>query len=117
MGTHPCFTRVKVVLSARFYFAIAIAAINRFATARFEGDFGLFAALGTHSRIHLAAGSVATTAAAAGTLCLPCLTAGGTALRLIGVAFGLIELLLFCGEGKGSPTIGTTNGLFLKTHE
>jgi hypothetical protein len=46
--------KVKIFLYGYLDFAITIAAINRFITARFEGNFGIFAAFGTFYREHLA---------------------------------------------------------------
>jgi hypothetical protein len=78
-----------------------------------ERHFGSLAALGAGSGEHLA---FATAKSAAVTFGLPCLTALGTALRLIGVAFGLEEFLVLSAESKGSTAIGTCEGFVLKTH-
>jgi hypothetical protein len=77
-----------------------------------EGDFGGFTALGAGGGEHLTFG----TESAAITFGLPCLTAFGTALGLIGIAFGLEEFLVFSAERKSSAAIGTRKGLVLKTH-
>ncbi len=93
--------------------AEAIAAVDRLITAGLERHFGGFAALSTGCREHLA---FAAAESAAITLGLPCLTAFGTALRLVGVSFGLEEFLVFSAERKGSAAIGTRKRLVLKTH-
>jgi hypothetical protein len=112
-------TRVIYVLPGWSYFAETIAAVNRFVTAGLEGDLGGLAALGASGGEHLPSGSVtaaATTAAAAKPLGLSSLTAFGTALGLVRIAFGLKELLVFGAERKGSAAIGTGKGFILKTH-
>jgi hypothetical protein len=53
---------------------------------------------------------------AVGTLRFFSSPARGTALRLIGKAFRLEELLFPSAEGKGSSTIGTLDRFVLKTH-
>jgi len=50
------------------------------------------------------------------TLCFPGFSAGGTALRLIGIAFSLEKLLFLSAECEGSPTIGALECLVLKAH-
>jgi len=95
--------------------AETIAAVDGLITAGLERDFGGFTALGTGGREHLAF-TAESAAAAAITLGLPCLSAFGTALWLVGVAFGLEEFLVFSTERKGSAAIGTRKGFFLKTH-
>jgi hypothetical protein len=103
------------LLSSWSGFPVTIGTINRFVTARLEGDFGGFTALRAGSGEHLAFGAKAA-AAASITLGLPCLPAFGTALRLISVAFGLEKFLVFNAEGESCTTIGTREGLFLKSH-
>ena len=93
--------------------AETIAAVDGLITAGLERDFGGFTALGTGGREHLA---FTAESAAAITLGLPCLSAFGTALWLVGVAFGLEEFLVFSAECKGSAAIGTCKGFILKTH-
>jgi hypothetical protein len=80
-----------------------------------EGDFSCFAALGTGSGEHLTTGTAATTAASK-TLGLPGLTALGAAFRFVRVAFRLEKFLVFSTERKGRATIGTCEGLILKSH-
>jgi len=43
-GNPTISTQLKSVLSSRFYFTVAVAAVYRFVTARLEGYLGLFAA-------------------------------------------------------------------------
>jgi hypothetical protein len=111
-------TRVIYDLPGWSYFAETIAAVNRFVTAGLEGDLGGLAALGASGGEHLPSGSVtaAATTAAAKPLGLSSLTAFGTALGLVRIAFGLKELLVFGAERKGSAAIGTGKGFILKTH-
>jgi len=78
-----------------------------------EGDFGCFAALGTGSGEHL---TTRAAAAASKTLGLPGLTALGAAFRFVRVTFRLEKLLVFGTERKGRATIGTCEGLILKSH-
>jgi hypothetical protein len=99
-----------VILAACSDFAETLAAVYRPAFTGLEGDFGFFAALGADSGVHLArfaAGAVA--------LGFPGLPAVRAALGLIGVAFGLEELLLRSAEGKRSSAIGTLKCLVLKS--
>ena len=108
----PVLSQNRTGLSGGSSLTETIAAVDGFITAGLEGDFGGFTALGTGSGEHLAFAAES----AAVTFGLPCLTAFGTALWLIGVAFGLEEFLIFSAERKGSATIGTRKGLILKTH-
>ena len=106
---------VKLALSVHSDFIVALTAIDRFTFARLEWYFGFFAALGACCREHLASGFVAG-AIISVTLCLPCFTAGGTALGLVSVALGLEELLFLSTKGECSSTIGTLERLVRKTH-
>jgi len=85
--------------AVRSHLAEALAAIDRAAFAGFEGYFGCLAALGAGRGVHLA-GFAAATAAGAVTLGFSGLPAVRAALGLIGVAFGLEELLLRGAEGE-----------------
>jgi len=85
----------NVLLAVRPDFTETFAAIYRAAFAGLEGDFGVFAALGASSRVHLARLAVGAIA-----LCFPGLAAGGTTLGLVGIALGLEELLLGAAKGK-----------------
>jgi hypothetical protein len=112
--SHPpayiCVTYATVLLAVRSHFTEAFAAIYRPTFTGFKGHFGFFAALGANRRVHLAGlKAAAGTAGTAGTVALgfPGLSAVRAPLGLIGVAFGLEELLLRSGEGKRSPAIGT----------
>jgi hypothetical protein len=104
------FFRRAVPLAVRPDFAEAFAAIYGPAFTGLEGYFGLFAALGADRRVHLAR-----LAAATGTVPLGFsgLSAVRAPLGLIGVTFGLEELLLRSAEGKRSPAIGTLECLIL----
>ena len=53
--------KVSPALFAQSDFAVAIATVNWFITAGFEGYLGLFAALGTYCGKHLAPGPVVAT--------------------------------------------------------
>jgi len=106
--------QTPVLIPGWFDFAVAVAAVNRPVTAGFKGYFGLLATLGAYHRKHLA--SAGAIAAASEALFFPCLAACGTALRLIGVASGLEELLFLNAEGEGDATIGTLDRLVLETH-
>ncbi len=75
----------ELALSPWFDLTVAIITVHRSILAGFEGYLGLFAALGTYRGKHLtrrsrAGTTIAVAVASAG------LTAGGTALGLIGVA-------------------------------
>jgi len=112
---------IKPALSAQSDFSVAIAAIDRLAIGRLKRHLGLFAAVGACGRKHLAREPVAVAPipipiSISITLRLPCLPAWGTALGLISIAPGLIELLFSSGEAEVSPTIGTLDGFVLKTH-
>jgi len=107
--------KFKLALSVRSELGVAIATVNRPISAGLERHFSLFATLGTYCGEHLASGPVAV-AAISIAVHLSGLTARGAALGLVGIAFGLEELLLFDGEGECSPTIGTLERLFLKAH-
>jgi hypothetical protein len=92
--------------------AVAIAAVDRSAFAGLKGHFRFLAAFGADYRVHLALSEAAGSAVA---VSLPCLSAGRASLGLVGVAFGLEELLLRGAEGKGSTAIGALELLILKT--
>lgn len=79
-------------------FAVAITAIDRLITAGLEGYLGAFAAFGTGCRVHLARGAVA--AAETVTRGFLCLAAFGTALRFVGVTFGLEKFLVLNAESE-----------------
>ena len=106
---------IKPPLSTRSDFSIAIAAIDRPAAGRLKRHLGVVPALGACGGKHLAWGPVAVTTTSV-PLRLPCLAAWGTALGLISIALGLIELLFLSGEAEVSPTIGTPDRFVLKTH-
>jgi hypothetical protein len=101
----------KGLTSASPDFVETLAAIDRSAFAGLKRYFRIFAALGANRGVHLAGPHAATHA-----LGFPCLSAGGAALGLVGVTLGLKELLLRCGKGERSPTIGTLKCLVLKNH-
>ena len=105
--------RKMLSLSTRSNFSVAIAAINRSVTARLERDLGACTALGASRGEHLARGSITAICVA---ISLPCLTAFGTTLGLVGEAF-ILEKFLFLGtESKCRATIGTLEGFVLKIH-
>jgi hypothetical protein len=106
---------VKPRLSGRSDFSVAIAAIDRPAARRLKRHFGVFAALGAYGRKHLAWQPIAVTTTSL-PICLPCLSARGAALGLIGIALGLEELLFLSGEAEVGSAIGTVERLFLKAH-
>jgi len=112
---HAC-PEIKLTLSTRSDFAVAIATVNRPVTARFEGYFGILATLGAYHGKHLAWGSIAAVATVSVLPCFPCLAAFGTALWLISIALRLEKLLVLNAEGECSPTIGALERLVLKTH-
>ena len=112
--TRPVYLhKVRLELATHSDFTIAIAAIHRPITARFEGYFGVLAALSAHYRKHLARGAVASVSI---TLRLPGLTTRRTALWVVGIAPGRKEFLLVSTESEGSSAVGTLDGLILKTH-
>ena len=106
---------VKPALSTQSDFTVALATIDRPAVGRLKRHFGVSAALGAYGRKHLAREPIAVTTISV-PLCLPCLSAWGTALGLISIALGLKELLFPGGEAEVSPTIGTLDRFVLKTH-
>jgi len=97
-------------------FGVTVPAIDRFIATRLKRNFGLFATLGTGSRIHLARASIITSAITTTSLRLSGLPASGTTLGLIGKAFGCVKLLLFNCERKGLTAIGTLEGFFGVSH-
>jgi hypothetical protein len=98
-------------LPVDFDFAIAIAAIHRTIIAGLEGHLSVLAAFCTGCRVHL---SVAT-AGALTAFRLSGLTAGRATLGFVGIALGMEEFLLFCGEGERITAIGTLECFFLVT--
>jgi hypothetical protein len=109
------YVRVKSALSSWSDFLVAIAAVDRPAAGRRERHLRVFAALGACGGKHLACGPVAT-ATTAVPLCFLGLPARGTALGLIGIALGPVELLFLSREAEISPAIGTLERFLLKTH-
>ena len=107
--------KVKLVLSAHFALIVALTTIHRSTFTGLERYFGFLTTLGAHGREHLASGPVAV-AIISGALCLPCFATCGTALRLIGIASGLEDLLFLSTEGEGSPAIGALERFVLKAH-
>jgi hypothetical protein len=110
-----CMSMVKPELSNQSDFTVAIATIDGPAVGRLERHLGVFATLGAYGRKHSAWETVVVTTTSV-PLCLPCLSAWGTALGLIRIAPGLKQLLFLSGEGEVRPTIGTLDGFVLKTH-
>jgi len=111
----PCMSLVKPALPTQSDFIVAVATIDRPAVGRLKRHLGVFTAIGTYGRKHLAWEPVAV-ATTSMPLCFPCLAARGTALGLISIAPGLKELLFLGAEGELSPTIGTLDSFVLKTH-
>ena len=99
-------------LSGWSHLSETVAAVNGFVTARLEGNFGGFAALGAGSGEHLAFGAIA----AAETFAFPRLTTLGAPLRFIGITFAREELLVLGTVNEGSATISTREGFVLKSH-
>ncbi len=96
-------------------FVVAIAAVDGFAGARFEGDFGVLTAGRTNGRVHLpgCSLSVATTVALA---LLSGGAAGGAALGFVGITLLREEILLVGGESKCSSAVAANDRLVLKSH-
>jgi hypothetical protein len=111
--TDPDNTFFQLRLPVGADFSVTITAINRFITARLEGDFGALTAFGTGGREHLTGSSEATISIA---LRLPRLPALRASLGFVGIAFGLEEFLIFNREGEAGSTVGTLQGFILKTH-
>jgi hypothetical protein len=109
------YVHIKPALSTQSDFTVAIATIDRPAVGRLKRHFGVSAAVGAYGGKHLARAPVAVTTISV-PLCLPCLSAWGTALGLISIALGLKELLFPSGEAEVSSTIGTLDRFVLKTH-
>jgi hypothetical protein len=95
---------VNPVLSVQPDFIVALAAIYRSAFSWLKRHFGFLTTLGAHRGEHLARSVAIATASV--TLGFSCLAASRASLGLIGIAFGLEELLLLSAESEGSPTIG-----------
>ena len=105
----------SLALSVDFDFTVAVAAINWSVKAGFKRYLGIFTTLGTRCREHLPRPVAVATVAI--TLCLPCLTAGGTPFWFIGVASRRKQLLFLRTKGETSSTIGTLDCFVLKTHQ
>jgi hypothetical protein len=88
---------VRDQLPAGFDFAVAFAAVNRFALTGFEWNLGLFAAFCTNCRIHLSGAGVGSTGVSE-PITAAALAAGGAALGFVGITLGSEELLLTGGE-------------------
>jgi hypothetical protein len=92
----------------------AVAAVHWAIATRQEGDFCIFAALGTDGGMHLSRGS--TIAAAVIAFGTTGLAAGRTTLRLVGVAlFGVIGLIV-SAEGERLTAVLTGESPILVTH-
>jgi len=100
-----CLVTLKLPALAQSDFVVATAAVDWSAISGLERYLRLYATVGAHHREHLAAGSRPTGTAKAVALCPFGLTAGWTALGLVGVASSSKQLLFFCAEGKISPAI------------
>ena len=107
--------KVKLALFVQSDLIVALTTIHRSTFAGLERYFGVFATLSAYGGEHLASGSVAVTIISI-TLCLPCLAACRTALRLVSIASRLEELLLLSTERESSPTIRALERLVLKAH-
>jgi len=104
----------KPALSTQSDLIVAIATIYRSTFAGLERHFGVFATLSAYCGEHLPPRPVAV-ATISVTLCLPCLAAWETALRLVSVALGREEFLFLSAESEGSPTVGALDRFVLKT--
>jgi hypothetical protein len=102
---------IKPILSRCSDLIVAIATIYRPITARFKRYFGVLTTLGALYREHLT-----TTTSSGVAVGFPCLAAGGTTLRLVGITLSLEKLLFISTKGEGSATIGTSELFVLKTH-
>ncbi len=107
--------KVYLGLAANSYFAIAVAAVYRFVSPRFEWYFCILPALGTFRREHLPLLSWSRCTASIA-FCFSCLPAGRTPLRLVGITLRFVEFLLFRCKSKSGAAIGTLKGFFLKSH-
>jgi len=93
----------------------AVATVNWAILTGLEGDFGLLAALGADSGVHLSRGLTITAAVAAAFVAAR-LAAGLTALGLVGEAlFGVIGLIVGA-EGEGLTTVLTGESPILVAH-
>ena len=120
------FTRPSAGLA--FYFAIAVAAIDRFAIARFERNLCGFTAVrasgGEHLACSVAAAAIAAAAVAIATItagagpafCFPGIATRWAAFRLIGITLGLEKFLVLNTERERGSAIGTLKWFVLKTH-
>ena len=74
---------------------VAIVAVDGMVASGSEGHFSVCAALSAYNRVHFAGHSAAKSATTtAATLCAPRLPARGASLRLVGVAFFRVILLV-----------------------
>lgn len=111
----PYILSVESSLSARFYFAEAVAAVNWPVFAWLKRHFGFLATLGAYRREHLAIGPIPI-ATVSGTCLLSCLTAFGATFGLVSITSRLEKLLFLNIEGKLFTAIGTHEGLVFKAH-
>ena len=106
-------------LSAKLYFSVAIATVNRPALARLKRDFCTLATIGADRLKHLSRGTVTTvtvTVASVIAVCLSCVSAFRTTFRVVAITFGVEKLLVLNAESKGFATIGTYDRFVFETH-
>jgi hypothetical protein len=93
----------------------AVATVHWAIASGLEGDFGLLATLGTDSGVHLSGGRTIAAAVTAAFVAAR-LTAGLTALGLVGEAlFGVIRLIVGA-EGEGLIAVLTGESPILVAH-
>ena len=107
--------RSKLALPAHSDRTLVITMIHRSAFTRLRRYFRVFPTQGVEGANHSSLGTVAVVSTVR-TLRLVGSAACGATFRLIGKAFRLVELLFPSVENEGSPTIGTSDRLVLKTH-
>jgi hypothetical protein len=101
------------LLTLGFNLVVAVTAIYWSAFTRFKWYFGLFTALSTSYREHLAAGFCI----GAYTLSSSCLAASWAPLRFIGVTFRLEEFLFGGIKRESGATFDTLELLVFESHQ
>ena len=111
--TWPVLSELELPWPIHSGLTVAVPAIHWSAFCGFEWNLSRLTANGTSSRKHLALGPGV---ASPVTLCFPCLSAGGAALGLIGIALAFEEFLLSGGKGEVSTTVSTLKLFIFDCH-
>jgi hypothetical protein len=106
---------ICLLLLAKLYLAVTLAAVDRSALTRLERHFGFLAALGAYGGEHLASGTI-TVVIISKALGSPRFTTCRAPFGLVGVTFLLEELLFLSAKGEGFTTVGALEALVLESH-